>query len=563
MIWDTGPDIPFLLDRPTPPQRLNARSPWYDLDGQRVELLANYCGWDTLRQQRIAHLPINEKVRQMIWGADELIVASFFLFDNLYADEPVGGWSDYSDELADLLIAKKADRPSLTIVLILDLFHKGWGHRHSAVVDRLRKAGVDVFYSDLLETRPAQRLGIWEGLHRAGRQADLASDGLLALPWNLVGRTPIPGLILDKDMVTVSAIANAALFKANHRKALVVKRRGIYEALTTSWNPHNPSLLHENHAISVTGPLACYMYLQLREDVSHSLSLGRDYASLATHTSADRRDHYLQRQLPPLPDSAWRVEPIHHEDTKETKTHENDFLSPFRASSSPSCLRGAVNAQACVATEEAIEPILMRWLSEVEADDQVRIQMFYLSRVPVVSAILDAARRTKQPIRILLDPNRVGINYSKDATPNAQVAAYLLQRAAEENARLEIRWYATHGEQNHAKAITITNPNTGKYLLSLGSANWTRKNLAGINMENNIFIRNAPQLNGQFNTLFDRQWFNTDPGIEYSVAWDDPRYNYHHHKSLDCWAVPRYSHFQPLYDDHGRPQLLEQELVHW
>jgi len=216
-------------------------------------------------------------------------------------------------------------------------------------------------------------------------------------------------------------------------------------------------------------------------------------------------------------------------------------------------------AQACVATEEAIEPILMRWLREIEPDDEVRIQMFYLSRIPIIHAILDAARRTNQPIRILLDPNRVGINYAKDATPNAQVAAYLLHRAAEENARIEIRWYSTHGEQNHAKAITITNPNIGKNLLSLGSANWTRKNLAGINMENNIFIRNSPQLNSQFNTLFDRQWFNTDPGgrgsIEYSVSWDDPRYNYHRHKPFTRWAVPRRN--ASPYD------LLEQELVHW
>jgi len=555
MLWDTGPDVPFLLDSETPPQRLNARSPWYDLSSESVHMYVNYCGWDVARQQRVAHLEINEKVRQMIWGADELIVASFFLFDNLYASEPLG---DYSDELANLLIAKKADRPSMTIVLILDLFHKGWGHRHSAVVSRLCKAGIDIFYSDVLTTRPAQRLSFCETIHRAGRRVDLVSGGLLALPWELVGRIPVPGVMLDNEMVTVRAIANAALFKANHRKALVVKRRGLYESLTTSWNPHNPSLLHANHAISVTGPLACYVYLLLREDVRHSLGLGRGYVSVSTERCRD----YLREHLPPLPEDVWRV-----------TDHIGPALTGIRSSQGISCSctttipakAGAMchPPQACVATEEAIEAILMRWLGEIEGDDQVRIQMFYLSRVPIVHAILDAARRTRHPIRILLDPNRTGINYAKDATPNAQVAAYLLDRAAEEGARIEIRWYSTHGEQNHSKAISITNPRTGKYLLSLGSANWTRKNLAGINMENNIFVRNLPRLNEQFNMLFDSQWSNFDPGIEYSVSWSDPCHNYHQHKSRSRWAVPRRNNFQPLYDANGRPELLEQELVHW
>jgi hypothetical protein len=190
--------------------------------------------------------------------------------------------------------------------------------------------------------------------------------------------------------------------------------------------------------------------------------------------------------------------------------------------------------------------------------------MFYLSRVAVVNAILDAAARTEHPVEILLDPNRVGINYEKDGTPNAQVAKYLLARARQEGARLEIRWYSTHGEQNHAKAMTITNEKTGKYLLTLGSSNWTRKNLAGINLEDDVFVRRAPTLNGQFNELFDRMWTNGDAGIEYSVAWDDPRYNYHLHAGRDKWAAPqRQALFWPMFDDKGRPKLLEQEVVHW
>jgi hypothetical protein len=423
-------------------------------------------------------------------------------------------------------------------VLVLDLFHRHWGHRKSPALQRLVAAGVDVFFSDLLETRSAWRLSTWEAMHEAGQAANGATGGVLGLPGELLGRIPlIIPFQLDREFPTIDMFLYGTLLKANHRKAMVIRRNGVYEALTTSWNPHNASLLHENHALSITGPLAQYLYMQIREDARRSIELGGRHVQWS-NDAADYRNGYLERQLPPLPESAWRVPP-----------------------SEPS--GDAAQPEAAVATEEAIEPILMRWLSEVEPGDRVRIQMFYLARVPVVNAILDAAARTQHPIQILLDPNRVGINYERDGTPNAQVADYLLERARQENARIEIRWYATHGEQNHAKAFTITNDQTGKHLFSLGSTNWTRKNLAGINLENNIFVRNAPDLARQFNEHFDRFWHNRDPGIVYSVAWDDPQHNYHRHAGRHKWAVQRHYFFCPRFDEKGRPELLEQEAVHW
>jgi hypothetical protein len=386
------------------------------------------------------------------------------------------------------------------------------------------------------------RFDMWEHANEIGRGVNMATGGVLGLGSEVLGHIPIavPGLTFDGDMITVATIANAAFLKANHRKALVIRRDGAYEALVTSWNPHNPSLLHENHAITVTGPLACYVYEVLREDVRRSIELGEPYVPWPAE-GVVYGPEYLHTHLPTLGEAAWRPPDV------------LPFAGPPRT-----------GPEGAFATEEAIEPILMQWLSEIEPDDRVRIQMFYLARVPVVHAILDAAARTKHPIQILLDPNREGINYPRDGTPNAQVAEYLLTRAQKEGARIEIRWYLTHGEQNHAKAMSITNERTGKYLLTLGSANWTRKNLAGINLENNIFLRGTPEVVGQFNALFDRQWSNGDDGIVYSVAWDDPRYNFHRHGGRDKWAVQRRAAFIfPRSLDKGRPDLLEQELVHW
>ena len=540
-VFDNGPDTPFVLDQVTPPQRLNARSAWYPLDGQQVELYADYCGWDLDRQTRVVRRQIGQKILSMVSEADELILASFFLFDNLSAGDP---GDDFAQTLADRLISQKASHPSLTVALILDDFHRGWGYRRSEIVDQLLAAGVDVFYSDILDTRPAVRFPVWEAMSKAGRDAEHASGGWLGLPGQAIGRIPllVPGVELDGEPLTVAAIGKGSLLKANHRKALVTKRRGEFEGLTTSWNPHNPSQLHENHAISMTGPLARYMYMVLREDVRRSLELGGRHVTWSPGSAGDR-EVYLQYKLPELAENVW---------------------GPPAPSSADGCEAGDAIPQAAIATEESIEPILMEWLSQVERGDRVRIQMFYLARVPVVHAILDAAGRTDHPLQILLDPNRVGINYAKDGTPNAQVADYLLRRARLEKVRIEIRWYATRGEQYHAKAMSITNEQTGKYLLTLGSTNWTRKNLAGINMENSIFVRHSASLNRQFNELFDLQWYNGEEGVEYSVAWDEPRYNYHRHRGLGRWAVQRHWFFVlPRRDDKGRPELLERDLVHW
>src|SRR5690606_27882570 len=129
-----------------------------------------------------------DKVRQMVMDADDLIVGTFFLFDNLYADEPAG---DYAGELTDLLIAKKTANPSMRIVLILDTFHKGWGYRRSAAVERLLAAGVDIFYSEMLDTRSAMRFDMWEHANEIGRGVNMATGGVLGLGSEVLGHIPI------------------------------------------------------------------------------------------------------------------------------------------------------------------------------------------------------------------------------------------------------------------------------------------------------------------------------------------------------------------------------------
>ena len=55
-------------------------------------------------------------------------------------------------------------------------------------------------------------------------------------------------------------------------------------------------------------------------------------------------------------------------------------------------------------TERKIKSKIINLLKRIEADDIVRLQMFYLSDLDVVEEILNASTRVNKPIRILLDP---------------------------------------------------------------------------------------------------------------------------------------------------------------
>jgi len=144
-------------------------------------------------------------------------------------------------------------------------------------------------------------------------------------------------------------------------------------------------------------------------------------------------------------------------------------------------------SQISIVTKGKIKDRILKMLNEIEPEDKLRIQMFYLSDLDVVKAIINAAKVTTAPIQIILDPNKDAFAKIKDGTPNRQVATHLLAKKQEMNLNLDIRWYETHGEQNHTKIMTITSPT--KQELITGSANWTGKNIANINMKSNIHIK--------------------------------------------------------------------------
>lgn len=538
---------PWFAVRDMPPHDAAAAPPQLHAENQ-VELLIDFCGWNPQTGEReVVSMEIIDRAVRMIAEAEDVLVMSFFLFDNLHAREAPP--EEIAGRIGDAILARRREHPEMPIVLILDLLHKAWDRRESEIVRELRDAGVIVVYSDVLGTRAASRFGMYHHMHTLGRMVNPLTFGLLDVAADLIGRAPlpIPGGKLDGEQVTLNMLAAGLHFKANHRKLIVSGKGGRLEAMVTSWNPHDPSAHHANHALVLHGDPAAYVYALLRADVAKSLQLAGRYVD----RDADGRRPKLRELDTMLPPGLGEYQNIHTSHPADRLPDDVDPAPPQQA-------------KVAIASESAIEAMLLHWLQSVGPGDEVRVQMFYLSRIPVLQALLDAAERSEQPVKILLDPNRTGINTVRDGTPNVQAARFLLQQAELRDVPIEVRWYATSGEQNHAKAMSIINPTTGKAQLMLGSANWTRKNLAGINLEANAFVESAPGVTAAFNDAFDVLWFNRHERLRFSLAWDDPAFSYHVGSADPLWAYPDPLWFLSLSTQQKSPtHLLENELVHW
>jgi phosphatidylserine/phosphatidylglycerophosphate/cardiolipin synthase-like enzyme len=475
-----------------PLRRTQILSPSFRVPDSDVALFMDYTGFkyaDEARTNgvRAFESGITPKILKMIEEAETHIILSVFLFDCIYAETESP--RDVVREVTDALIRKHREKPGIRIAVILDSTNKAYGRRVSEAERRLLAEGMDVFYSDLLSgLHRATLFGVRESLGHVNRVIDTVTfNGWGALWCGLFSYAKLP-VKLDGEHVSVEGAYNAFLLKANHRKLLVTDVHGQdFEALVSSANPHNASAFNINSAVSVRGNFARYVFNVLQEDMRLCAKLGGRYAHW--HDGADR---------------AYRAR------------YFKDFFPCLAPSAEPGaeCPVGVT-----FVTEREIARAVLEMLERVEEGDEIRIQMFYLSYQPVLDAILQAAVRSRQPVRLLLDANKDSFNRKKDGTPNRQVARYLLKEAAARGADLRVRWYATHGEQNHAKIMSITNPQRGKYLLTTGSCNWTGRNMDGINMEANVVVEGSPRIVGQFDQLFDTFWTNGG-GIEYSLDYE-------------------------------------------
>lgn len=174
-------------------------------------------------------------------------------------------------------------------------------------------------------------------------------------------------------------------------------------------------------------------------------------------------------------------------------------------------------------TESAIADAVVARLQTCVAGDGIDVAMFYLSGRKVLGALRDAATRGAA-VRVLRDPNKDAFGRQKNGIPNPPVATELV--AATDGA-IRLRWYRTHGEQFHVKLLAIRG--RADFWLTLGSANFTRRNVRDYNLEANIAIELPRESALELAILawFDGLWTNLAwAGVEYTTEYGtyvDPR----------------------------------------
>jgi hypothetical protein len=345
---------------------------------------------------------------------------------------------------------------------------------------------------------------------------------LLETAWRAKQAPKLPdGTVIGIDGVpmTLEMAYNLAQLKANHRKLLVTDKDGALEALVASANPHDASYGSANYGISVVGSPAAFVYNVIRADIAHSLERARQAAA----QNPAEPDRYARRFAYLGKDSAAKV-------AADVRAYVADggILPSLKLAADPA----GATAQVKVVTEQAIKAEVLKMLAAVGPNDVVRIQMFYLSQLDVVAALLQAARKLSDAstqLKIVLDPNKDAFNNIKDGTPNRQVARYLVEQlqamGVKDPRHTVLKWYSTHGEQNHAKIMSVTNDAAKKYEIITGSANWSSKNIGSPNMESDLAVRGAKGVVDAYNKIFDGLWSNAG-GVEYTIAYDDARFGY-------------------------------------
>ena len=475
---------PWLLPRSTPlPPGVNLAGPPRPTGAAGVRLLADSTVWDPEAGVRVCRQEIFDEMLRSIREADGFIVADFFLWNDWQGAVPERHRA-LSSEFAAALLEKKRACPNLPILVLTDPLNRLYGEPEAAATAGLAQAGVRVIYTDLFRLRDSNLLygpPVHAFCHLFGGL--FAHAGWLDRP-----RFANP-FRTDGPRLSLRQMSRLLLFKANHRKVLLTGGAdGQARLLVTSLNPADASSAHSNLGLAAGGEVA-------RDALASELSV---------------MEWSLAGAYAPPPEQAQAA-------GREVAEVRRRFAQAIALPEPP--VPGAPTVQWL--TEGAIRERVLAMLDGAAVDDEVRIALFYLSDRATIEAMKRAAGRGAW-LRLILDFNRDAFGRTKNGIPNRVVAAELLEAGRRADAHIEIRWADTHGEQFHPKAMSVRGRHGHKFQLLCGSANWTRRNLANINLEADLCVENEPGVTGTFNAWFDRAWGNTDGRIHTVLGQEQP-----------------------------------------
>lgn len=445
------------------PPGISATGPWRG--GERLEFLYDL-SYD-LDGIRVREEQILAAMLAEIDRAERFIVVDMFLFNRFGADL-AAGQSSPVEQFTEALIAARRARPELAVMFVTDEINTGYGSYGGPDLARLAAHGVEVVITDLAALRDSNPLysGLWRPLLQWWRPV----EGRGRLPNPFAAEAPAMGLASWLRLLN---------FKANHRKLLLTERA----ALVSSGNIHDASARHSNMAFLVSGEIIGDL---VAGELAVSRFSGHDSPASALVAAAGLSG----------------VGPDEKGDRKV-------------AVAAPAGGEEMVGPRVRMLGEGAIKKQLLAALRGAEPGELIWMGQFYLVERRIMAALVAAARRGVE-VRLILDANRDAFGHDKRGIPNRQSAARL-QAAAGDN--LMIRWYDTRGEQFHAK-LTMVERGDGVVIIG-GSANLTRRNLAGYNLETCLEIRAGREeaISVAVADFFRRLWENQEGQytLDYSV----------------------------------------------
>jgi len=443
---------------------VHVQGAWFDTAAGDARFLRDVTTADAYGQPILQQQIFDEALR-IIENAREFIVLDFFLFN---ADRGAGSNPPpraLSSELRDALLRARRETPSMRVLFITDPINDVYGGQPSDDLAMLRAAGIDVVATDLDRLRDpnAAYSALWRVLIRWW-----SGDG------RGTGWLPNP-LDSGPSAVTFRAWARLLNFKANHRKVVIADDgAGQLVGIVASGNPHDASSAHSNVALRVAGEaLAPLLASEL---------------AVATFSGGRRAADDLARVAQARRATSARVD--------------------------SAAATGGVRLR--VLTEGGIRDAVLAQLGATSVGDEIDLAMFYLADRGVLIALRDAARRGAQ-VRVLLDPNKDAFGRTKSGIPNRPVASELVTAS---DSAIHVRWYRTHGEQFHTKLLAIHGRD--RFWMTLGSANFTRRNIEDYNLEANLALESAPgsPIAEEVRDWFEMLWRNrAAAGIEYTADY--------------------------------------------
>ncbi|WMI81975.1 phospholipase D-like domain-containing protein [Anaerotignum sp. MB30-C6] len=389
----------------------------------------------------------------LIANAKEYLILDLFLFNDEY-DRAKGSFPNSVEQITEALIVKKQENPEMPIVLITDPINNFYGAYEQRNITRLKKEGIQVVLTDLDQMKDSNPL--YSGFYRSYLQwFGTQGEGWLPNFFDPTG-----------PKVHIRSILKLANLKGNHRKTLVSEK----EAIVTSANPHDPSSYHSNVAVRFRGNVVGDLIESEKNVIAFSSG-----------------------QVPEIT-------------YQKNQTQGLDAVTKVAQES----------VMMRLITERGIFDALLENIEGAKEGDAIWIGIFYLSDVPILKALGEAAERGVQ-VRIIADPNKDAFGIEKNGSPNRPALCSLVDK----HEGVEVRWYNTHGEQYHVKMAYFVYPEKNEARGILGSSNFTRRNLEGYNLETDVELVMAMDatLSVEMKNYFEKIYYNKDG--EYTLPIDD------------------------------------------